>query len=121
MEFDFALFSKIAGSVYTKDNLFTLEQCLMVFRCYFQTYEKYMKRPHPPICAEQIGRIMWLMPWVCVDDIGGYYPDIDPEYYESLINLHFKTRYRHCDFNINHFFSGRIRELRFYEAETWHE
>ena len=33
-----------------------------------------------------------------------------------MIDQHFQTRYRRCDYNINHFFSGRIRELRFYET-----
>ena len=42
--------------------------------------------------------------------------DIDPDCYEDMIDRHFRTRYRNCDYNINHFFSGRIRELRFYET-----
>lgn len=121
MKFDFELFSRIAAKVYREEFLFSLERCLQVFRWYFETYEAYMGHPHPPICAEQIGRIMWLMPWVSADDIGGRYPDIDYEDYEFLINLHFKTKYRHCDYNINHFFSGRIRELRFYEMEARYE
>ena len=42
--------------------------------------------------------------------------DIDPDCYEDMIDKHFRTRYRNCDYNINHFFSGRIRVLRFYET-----
>lgn len=78
MEFDFHRFSRIAALAYRAGNPYTLEQCLEVFRCYFQTYEDYMGRPHPPIRRVQIARI-------------------------------------------NHFFSGRIRELRVYEAEKGYE
>ena len=36
--------------------------------------------------------------------------DVFKYYFEK-----YEARYRHCDYNINHFFSGKIRELRFYE------
>lgn len=121
MKFDFELFSKIAAKVYRDEYLFSLDECLQVFRYYFETYEKYMNHPHPPICSEQISRIMWLMPWVCVDNIGKDYSDFFPDCYKYLINLHFKTQYRHCDYNINHFFSGKIRELRLHEMDAGYE
>ena len=38
MEFDFHRFSRIAALAYRAGNPYTLEQCLEVFRCYFQTY-----------------------------------------------------------------------------------
>ena len=47
--------------------------------------------------------------------------NIEPDAYPLLIQLHFKTSYRRCDYNINHFFSGRIRELRLYEADAGYE
>lgn len=116
MNFDFSRFSDIAASAYREENLYSLEECLEIFRQYFQAYEKYMKHPHPPINREQIDRIMATMP------AEGYYipalREIDPDEYENIINLHFKTKYRHCDYNINHFFSGRIRELRRYESDV---
>lgn len=48
-------------------------------------------------------------------------PDIFPSVYPYIIQLHFKTKYRNCDYNINHFFSGRIRELRCYELDKGYE
>lgn len=121
MQFDFGLFSSIAARVYRPGNLYSLEDCLQVFGSYFQTYEDCMGRPHPPIRAEQISRIMQSMPWVCEDDRGAVAPDIEPGWYSDLITLHFKTKYRRCDYNINHFFSGRVRELRFYEMAKGYE
>ncbi len=121
MQFDFERFSKIAARVYQQGNPYSLEDCLEVFRCYFQTYEDFMNRPHPPIRASQISRIMQDMAWVCEEDKGGYYEDIDISSYPAIIILHFKTKYRRCDYNINHFFSGRIRKLRLYEMMNGYE
>lgn len=132
MLFDFQRFGRIAATVYNQENPYSLEECLKVFRLYFQTYEEYMGRPHPPIRASQIARIMQDMPFLerpdpsfmkWLKEACNYNPvsDIDPDTYPLLIQLHFKTRYRRCDYNINHFFSGKIRELRLHEAEAGYE
>ena len=132
MLFDFRLFSGSAALAYKEENPYSLEECLKVFRLYFQTYEEYMGRPHPPIRASQIARIMQDMPFLerpdpsfmkWLKETCNYNPvsDIDPDTYPLLIQLHFKTRYRRCDYNINHFFSGKIRELRLHEAEARYE
>lgn len=123
MQFDFRRFSGSAALAYKERSPYTLEECLEVFRLYFQTYEEYIGHPHPPIRREQIARIMQDMPWI--DEIGkmsgGSIADIDPDTYKYIIPLHFKTQYRRCDYNINHFFSGRIRELRLHEADAGYE
>lgn len=41
MQFDFQRFARIAARAYPAGCEYTLEQCLDVFRCYFQTYEDY--------------------------------------------------------------------------------
>lgn len=132
MQFDFDSFARIAARVYHEDNPYTLSECLEVFRLYFQTYEEYMGRPHPPIRAEQVDNIMQIMPFLKQPDpeimkwmkeTYGRDPgmDISQDLYPLLIQLHFKTRYRRCDYNINHFFSGKIRELRLHESEAGYE
>lgn len=121
MYFDFQTFSRIAAKVQREEietrrmqyghaiAYYSLNDALSVFHAYFDEYEKRMGRPHPPIRATQIASIMRKMPWIGDDTY------IEPESYRVLIWKHFQTRYRNCDYNINHFFSGRIRELRFYE------
>ena len=130
MQFDFDRFARIAATVYRDGSPYTLEECLEVFRLYFQTYEEYMDRPHPPIKRQQIARIMQDMPVLKQPafmerrkEICQYNPisNIEPDAYPLLIQLHFKTSYRRCDYNINRFFSGRIRELRLYEADAGYE
>ena len=112
--FDFEKFSRITASVYPVSP-YTLEEALNVFHCYFEKYEEYTGRPHPPIKASQIVRICQDMPFVDRGYSGGLYADIEPEAYPALIDRYFATKYRNCDRNINHFFSGRIREMKFYE------
>lgn len=119
--FDFERFSKIAAGVYEEDNPYSLDECLGVFRYYFLFYELYMNRPHPPIRQEQIARIMRAMPFAYPDKSECHIVDFFPAVYPYLIALHFKTRYRRCDYNINHFFSERIRELRMHESDAGYE
>ena len=115
MLFDFDRFSKIAASVYAHSP-YSLAEVLEVFRYYFEQYEAYTGAPHPPIRANQIERIIREMPYIDETDKAHSTMDIDPDCYEDMIDKHFRTQYRNCDYNINHFFSGRIRELRFYET-----
>lgn len=114
MTFDFERFATIAASVYPQ-SVYSLQDALRVFRYYFEQYEKYMGKPHPPIRASQIVRICQDMPYISPESTGSYSEDVPPDGYYAMIDKHFRTKYRHCDYNINHFFSGRIRELRFYE------
>ena len=41
---------------------------------------------------------------------------IEPFNYKEMIDNYFYTHYPNCDRNICHFFSGKIRELKFYET-----
>ena len=121
MTFDFSLFSRLAANAYSgiENPLLSLNTVLAIFGYYFQQYEVHTGHSHPPIRTSQISSIIQRMPYVS-DSIYPSIPDFDDDEnavlcYEAMIDKHFKTRYRNCDYNINHFFSGRIRELRFFE------
>ena len=114
MKFDFNTFSKIAYWAYRELKqadlmIFSFDECLNIFYEYFSMYEEKQKKAHPHIRKDQIKQIIKAMP-EC-DDFEIYADD-----YESIIKQHFATEYRNCDYNINHFFSGVIRLLRFYEV-----
>ena len=115
MLFDFETFTRIVRRVYPHGNAYSLQQALSVFYAYFQRYEQRTGRAHPHIRGEQIRAIVEKMPYLERETFQGEYTLINPEDYSALIDCHFRTKYRRCDWNINHFFSGRIRELRFYE------
>lgn len=89
-----------------------------MFKYYFYYYEQRFREPHPNIRIDQIRRIIHIMPYFREEE-SRLYPcgTIAFEIYEYIINRHFRTNYRNCDYNINHFFSGRIRELRWHECE----
>lgn len=115
MLFDFDKFEKIAASVYPQSP-YSFEESMSIFRYYFECYERHTGHAHPPIRATQIAHICEIMPFIDEKTIGVLCSDIVPESYPAMIDKHFVTKYRSCDYNICHFFSGRIRELRFYEV-----
>lgn len=116
MLFDFDTFTRIVRRVYPHGSAYSLNDALTVFHEYFRRYEEKTGRAHPNIRGEQIRAIISKMPRIERQGVSGQPIDIQPEDYPAIIDRHFLTDYRRCDWNINHFFSGRIRELRFYEA-----
>lgn len=115
MLFDFNRFQGFLRRAYAGAHTsYSLEEVSDVFLQYFTAYEKKTGHAHPPIKTDQIRRIIERMDsW---DDELSRTQDVIPSTYEYLIPQHFKTKYRRCDFNINHFFSGRIREMRYYDS-----
>ena len=120
MAFNFNTFSAFARMAY--DELayspYSFEDVLKVFHEYFWKYKHFRKTDHPIIKSEQINHIIKIMPYF--DDSPSDYDDdeidIEPQEYRAMIQRHFETQYKNCDYNINHFFSGKIRRLRFYET-----
>ena len=127
LHFNFALFSAFATKAHRNvlsnkptRRLFPLYDTLYVFEYYFWKYENTNFEPyqngfyiHPNIKMEQIERIIEAMPFA--DSDMGLETDLAPGDYPAMIDKHFKTRYDNCDYNINHFFSGEIRALRYHE------
>lgn len=119
--FNFKLFSMLVESAYINVevkysqygnfSLYPLEDVLEVFRYYFQRYEDTFRAVHPNIRLSQIESIIMRMSDTCGST---HEIDLDPDDYPALIDKHFRTQYR-CDYNVNHFFSGDIRAMRYYE------
>lgn len=120
---NFHIFTLVAQKEYNKLGDFfpyTFNDCLRVFRYYFLVYTMKTGELHPPLKGEQIRRIMDKMPFIeadrgCTGD--PEYEYLQPEEYFILIDKYFKTPFALCDRNINHFFSGNIRTLRYLEAD----
>lgn len=124
MYFNFKLFTSLTKRAFKNIQadygqatpyIYPLEDTLSVFRYYFQKYEDTFREVHPNIRITQIQKIAIEMPWLDSEDHGGQVGDIEPGDYPSIIDKHFLTKYRNCDYNINHFFSGDIRLMRYYE------
>lgn len=119
MFFDFNKFTirtKLVYRNFSNKDAYNIEDILTVFHYYFDTYEYLFHKAHPMIKAEQIESIIEKMPHVDNYDSNNPIIAISPEQYAEIIDRHFETKYRCCDYNINHFFSGQIRELRFNEV-----
>ena len=113
--FNFASFTRVVENVYnTVSTPYSLDNVLSVFRYFFEEYEAATGQIHPGIRRDQIARIVAAMPYIDMQTHGTA-ADIDPEDYPDMIDAYFQTDFPDCDYRINHFFSGQIRELRFYE------
>lgn len=118
MQFDFDTFCTIAEPR-CRRGVYSWEETREVFRYYFEKYEAECKKPHPPIRAEQIEKCMNLMPWFS-ESARGSAEYIRPADYPAMIDRYFGTAFNNgrCDRNINHFFSGSIREYRYRETHA---
>lgn len=112
MQFDFDKFTEIAANVYS-GGVYSLEDALNVFRCFFARFEVFTGEAHPAIKKGQIAELMAAMPYI--DGRRSGLCDIEPEAYPEIIDRYFETPFRDCNYRINHFFSGRVRELRMQE------
>lgn len=110
----FEQFKKLCAWIYkTVDTAhFSLDDCMTVFSLYFDVYRDFIGENHPIPSYKQIAAIMEKMPFV---DEDRRIP-LEVEQYEVLIPAYFLIDFPNCDYNISHFFSGRIRKNRYYET-----
>ena len=94
---------------------YELAEVLSIFEHYFLRYEQVFRQVHPNIRLEQIKNIIESMPYIENHGESSAGDDITPGDYKKLIDKHFRTQYRNCNYNVNHFFSGDVRLLRYYE------
>lgn len=92
---------------------YSVDDVLAVFAYFFDAYAAEIHHPHPPLKKEQIHRIIEQMPFADVHHSN--VADLDADAYPVMIDQYFRMPFRNCDYRINHFFSGQIREMRFYE------
>lgn len=111
-----SLFDRLAAAVYREDEAWPLEGYLQVFHKYFDTYEECFRKAHPHISRANIRGLMDKMPYLTCESRYGTGEYLEPGDYEAMIERYFEIDWPNSDYNINHFFSGQIREMRFYES-----
>lgn len=120
MLFDFDRFTTTAKLAYRRcaKSTYSLEDVLSVFRHYFETYEFIRHSVHPMISVNQTARIIEKMPQLEEAGLGSLSAtELYPDDYPQMIDQHFATTYSDdCDYNINHFFTGSIRNYRYSET-----
>ena len=92
----------------------SLEDCIDVFRYFYREYEAIFNRKHPKLKNKTIQDIIKRLPYTI--DASDIDIDLDPDMYPTLIDAYFEQDFGpDCDYSIQHFMSGMIRALRFYE------
>ncbi len=92
----------------------SLEDCIDVFRYYYRQYEAIFHREHPKLRNKTIREIIEKLPYT-IDELDRDI-DLDPDMYPTLIDSYFNQDFGpDCDYSIQHFMSGMIRALRYYE------
>lgn len=115
MTFDFDNFSVLVEKVFEEsETVYELSEILFVFRSFFEVYEKQRGTVHPLVGEAKIRDMIQKMPYIETAPFDQQ-EDIDPGTYPSLIRAYFDTKYKNCNYHIFHFFSGRIREMKYYE------
>ena len=95
---------------------YTADQVVDILQYYYRFYEMHRGEQHPRLNYSQLRNIILKLP--VVDS--KYYDNkiyIEPEDYPAIIRQYFSTEYQ-CDYRINHFMSGCIREIKLYELEA---
>ena len=96
-------------------NLFSLQDTKEIICYYFKKYKAETGIEHPEISGKQLMFIIENMPYFNHEskERKGQF-DIRPGDYKELIDLYFKCRsfQTECNYQIAHFFSGKIRMMR---------
>ena len=77
---------------------------------YFRKYKSVMKKEHEPLKPSQWKKVFNQITSAGDNEVLG-------KDFKRIVDQHFKTDYKDCDYNINHFVSGRIMLNRYYEIE----
>ena len=92
----------------------SLQDCIDVFDYFYRRYDKIFHRPHPRLKSKTIREIIEKLPYT-IDELDRDI-DLDPDMYPTLIDAYFQQDFGpDCDYSMQHFMSGMIRALRYYE------
>ena len=82
-----------------------------IIEYYYQSYMNTFHEEHPRLSNKAIDSVIEAIQ--CGTEM---VPDIDVETYHAMIDQHFQTQYKNCDYSICHFMTEGIRNNRFYET-----
>ena len=102
------LFDEVCEKAYMKASYsrYSLSEVLDIMHYFFEAYEQHRGEPHPPLTVGNMVRIIERLSDSCF---------MDTDSYMDFIDLYFESRYRNCDYRINHFLSEGILEVLNYK------
>jgi hypothetical protein len=97
-------------------NQFSVDEGVMeCVEYYLSLYEEFRESEHPRLKQEQWDHVIENMFYVTNPDYGIDF-DLDESSVMDMMEQHFKTEYKNCDYNILHFMSDGVRVRRMYEV-----
>lgn len=91
----------------------TVKKVIHIVEYYYDAYENTFGATHPVISNKAMSGMLDRL--ISGSEKTSDYR-LDTEVYETLIDKHFRTQYKNCDYNICHFMTEEIRNNRFYET-----
>lgn len=88
------------------------EELQEVILYYFQKYEETFGEEHPHLKQANMEKVVSTL----VNGTDVAFDLCQDEFYKDLIDKHFQTQYRGCDYNICHFVSEGVVNNRYYET-----
>lgn len=86
----------------------------MIIAYYFANYYHYKRNPHPFIKIDKIEKIIDFFINGEIETCHSTTDCYELNFY-SIIDEHFKTKYKNCNYNIFHFLSNGILETKIYK------
>lgn len=109
--FNWAILEKqIVGSCH-KLSVTDIQSYIDIIEYYYQSYMNTFHEEHPRLSSKAMVNVIEAIQ--CGTKM---VPDVDVETYCAMIDKHFQTQYKDCDYSICHFMTEGIRNNRFYEA-----
>jgi hypothetical protein len=101
------------NDAYRADHIVEAGQCIDY---YLQLFEENMGKEHPKLKANQWKHIAESMFDIYNNSIGPDFEGLCTDDVIEIIDQHFNTKYKNCDYNILHFMSSGIRARRAFEV-----
>lgn len=109
--FDWSILKKQIISSCNRLAVTDTQSYIDIIEYYYQSYMNTFHEEHPRLSNKAIDSVIEAIQ--CGTEM---VPDIDVETYHAMIDQHFQTQYKNCDYSICHFMTEGIRNNRFYET-----
>lgn len=98
------------------------EDAIEAIEHYLSLYRQYVGKEHPRLKEAQWDRVVEDLFYVVNEDTGQGFDldlDLDDSILMDMMDQHFNTTYKNCDYNILHFMIDSIRIRRMYEVASY--
>ena len=112
-EFNWSILEKQIIGACNRANISNSQSYIYVIEYYYQSYMNTFQKEHPRLSRKAMDNVITAIQsgTDLIRDNG-----IDIDMYRVMIDKHFQTHYKDCDYSISHFMTEGIRNNRFYET-----